>query len=65
MDEYEIRVLTAAMQPTRSVYGMYENDDEAVLEARKCAVGKAVEVWRDSVCIFRAPADTANSVQVP
>jgi hypothetical protein len=40
MEEYEIRILSAAMQPTRSVFGMFENADEAVLEARRCAMAK-------------------------
>ena len=65
MVEYEIRILSPAMQPTHSVYGMYSTDDEAVLEAKRCAAGQAVEVWRGSTCIFRIPADTAHSIQVP
>lgn len=65
MAEYEIRILTATMGPGRSVSGLYSNDDEAVLEARKRAAGQAVEVWRDNLCIFRAPAETAQSVHAP
>lgn len=65
MEEYEIRILSAAMQPTRSVFGMYSNDDEAILEAKRCAVGQAVEVWRNNINIFRSPAETALGVQLP
>jgi hypothetical protein len=61
MAEYEIRLLTAAMKPVRTVSGTYSSDDAAVRAAKECAAGLAVEVWRESICIFRAPADAAHN----
>jgi hypothetical protein len=56
MQQYEIRVLNEAMKPTFSVNNEYPSDDAAVLFAKNCAGDRAVDVWRDSICVFRAPA---------
>jgi hypothetical protein len=56
MQQYEIRVLDEAMKPTFSVNNDYASDDAAVLFAKNCAGDRAVDVWRDSICVFRAPA---------
>jgi hypothetical protein len=55
MQQYEIRVLNEAMKPTFSVNNGYASDDAAVLFAKSCAGDRAVEVWRESLCVYRAP----------
>lgn len=60
MQLYEIRVLNEAMKPTFSVNNDYASDDAAVLFAKTCAGDRAVDVWRDGICVFRAPARTGS-----
>jgi hypothetical protein len=54
MQQYEIRVMNDAMKPTFSVNNGYASDDAAVIFAKNCAGDRAVEVWRDDLCIYRA-----------
>ena len=63
MEEYEIRLLNAHMRPIRSNYIEFASDDKAVSAAKEQSMGQAVEVWRDSVCIYRAPSDEAHRNQ--
>ena len=63
MQQYEIRVLNEAMKPTFSVNNGYACDDAAVHFAKSCAGDRAVEVWRDYICVYRVPESRPGAEQ--
>ena len=53
---YEIRILKDGKTPSLIWKSFQTNDTAAVTAALHAAQGRAVEIWRDMDCIFRADA---------
>jgi hypothetical protein len=51
MLQYEIRILKVPGSPSIIMLGTHLNDFAAVRSARKMALGRPFEVWRDLDCI--------------
>lgn len=61
MERYTIRLLNKEMKPVSEFDRECNDDGNAVIFARKCAAGRAVEVWHNSICIFRTPPSRDSS----
>ena len=51
MREYEIRILKGKGSPSLIIAQMHFSDQGAIQAARRMALGKPFEVWRDMECI--------------
>jgi hypothetical protein len=60
MHDYEILILNESHRPSAMVEMMEPSDDAAIRSAVSIARGRAVEVWRDLDCVYRAPAGPAS-----
>ncbi len=54
MHDYEIRVLNSKFSSSAFIEVMEPSDDAAIRSAMRLANGRAVEVWRDIECVYRA-----------
>jgi len=49
--EYEIRIFKSQRSPSIIIAQMYLSDQGAIQAARRMALGRQFEVWRDMECI--------------